>query len=109
MLKKVLLLAGVALALVTAASADIPWPPCNPCCLNQDAPGKESRATSAYPRLRGGGACLEGATRMAEGCLPPASTGRKTHRPWPLPSPPLVCGRLLLREACPVWRRKTLV
>jgi hypothetical protein len=36
MLKKILLLAGVALALVTAASATIPTPPCNPCLLNID-------------------------------------------------------------------------
>jgi len=34
MLKKVLLLVGVALALVTAASAEIPWPPCDPCMVD---------------------------------------------------------------------------
>ncbi len=34
MLKKVFLLAGVVLALVTAASATIPTPPCNPCMVN---------------------------------------------------------------------------
>ncbi len=33
MLKKLFLLAGVALALVTAVSADIPTPPCNPCLI----------------------------------------------------------------------------
>jgi hypothetical protein len=38
MLKKVLLLAGIAIALVTAASADIPWPPCNPCLVNVHLP-----------------------------------------------------------------------
>jgi len=32
MLKKVLLLAGVALALVTTGSACIPFPPCTPNC-----------------------------------------------------------------------------
>ena len=31
MLKKVLLIVGVALALATVGSADIPIPPCNPC------------------------------------------------------------------------------
>jgi hypothetical protein len=31
------LLAGVALALVTAASADIPVPPCNPCFVSTNA------------------------------------------------------------------------
>jgi hypothetical protein len=33
MLKKIFLLAGVALALVTVASADIPIPPCDPCIV----------------------------------------------------------------------------
>jgi hypothetical protein len=33
MLKKVLLLVGVALALVTAVSAEIPIPPCDPCLI----------------------------------------------------------------------------
>jgi len=36
MLKKVFLLAGVALALATAVNADIPWPPCDPCIVNID-------------------------------------------------------------------------
>jgi hypothetical protein len=31
MLKKLILIVGVALALATAVSADIPTPPCNPC------------------------------------------------------------------------------
>lgn len=31
MLKKLLLLAGIALALVVEASPDIPIPPCHPC------------------------------------------------------------------------------
>jgi len=30
-LKKLILLAGIALALATQVSAVIPWPPCNPC------------------------------------------------------------------------------
>lgn len=34
MLKKVFLLAGVALALATVASADIPIPPCDPCMVS---------------------------------------------------------------------------
>jgi len=34
MLKKVFLLAGLALALSTVASAVIPWPPCNPCLVD---------------------------------------------------------------------------
>jgi len=34
MLKKTLLLAGVALALVTAVSAEIPIPPCDPCLVS---------------------------------------------------------------------------
>jgi hypothetical protein len=34
MLKRVFLLAGVVLALITAASADIPTPPCNPCLVD---------------------------------------------------------------------------
>jgi hypothetical protein len=34
MLKKVFLLAGVALALATAVSACIPFPPCNPCLVD---------------------------------------------------------------------------
>jgi hypothetical protein len=34
MLKKVLLMAGVALALATVASAAIPWPPCIPCVVD---------------------------------------------------------------------------
>jgi hypothetical protein len=34
MLKKIFLLAGVALALATVASAEIPWPPCNPCLVD---------------------------------------------------------------------------
>lgn len=34
MLKRLLLLAGVALAMVTAVSAEIPVPPCNPCVVN---------------------------------------------------------------------------
>jgi len=34
MLKKAILLVGAALALVTAASAVIPVPPCNPCLVN---------------------------------------------------------------------------
>jgi hypothetical protein len=39
MLKRLLILAGVALALVTAVSADIPIPPCAPfCALN--VPGR---------------------------------------------------------------------
>jgi hypothetical protein len=33
MLKKIFLFAGVALALVTVASADIPIPPCDPCIV----------------------------------------------------------------------------
>jgi len=33
MLKKLLLLAGVALAVVTSVSADIPYPPCSPDCV----------------------------------------------------------------------------
>ena len=33
MLKKLLVLTGLALALVTAVSADWPIPPCNPDCL----------------------------------------------------------------------------
>jgi hypothetical protein len=37
MLKKAFLLAGVAFALVTAASACIPVPPCNPCFVSSDA------------------------------------------------------------------------
>jgi len=32
MLKKVLLLSGAVLAMVTAVSADIPMPPCTPNC-----------------------------------------------------------------------------
>jgi hypothetical protein len=31
MLKKLLLLAGLAIAVVTAVSADVPTPPCDPC------------------------------------------------------------------------------
>jgi hypothetical protein len=34
MLKKAFLLAGIALALVTAVSADIPTPPCAPCLVS---------------------------------------------------------------------------
>ena len=34
MLKKIFMLAGVALALVTVASADIPIPPCAPCAIS---------------------------------------------------------------------------
>jgi hypothetical protein len=34
MLKKIFLLTGVALALATVASADIPWPPCTPCVVD---------------------------------------------------------------------------
>ena len=34
MLKKVLLLAGIALALATACSAVIPIPPCAPCLVD---------------------------------------------------------------------------
>lgn len=37
MLKKFFLLVGIALALATAASADIPWPPCIPCLANTSA------------------------------------------------------------------------
>jgi hypothetical protein len=33
MLKKVFLLAGVALALTTVVSAEIPIPPCDPCLV----------------------------------------------------------------------------
>jgi hypothetical protein len=38
MLKRLLLLAGAALALVTAVSADIPVPPCAPDCVLATAP-----------------------------------------------------------------------
>ncbi len=34
MLKKMFLLAGVALALATVVSADIPIPPCDPCTVS---------------------------------------------------------------------------
>jgi hypothetical protein len=34
MLKKVFLLAGVALALATVVSAEIPIPPCDPCMVS---------------------------------------------------------------------------
>lgn len=34
MLKKALILVGVALALVTAVSAEIPIPPCAPCLVD---------------------------------------------------------------------------
>lgn len=34
MLKKVFLLTGIALALATAVSAAIPWPPCTPCLVD---------------------------------------------------------------------------
>ena len=34
MLKKLFLLAGVALAMVTAVSAEIPIPPCDPCLVS---------------------------------------------------------------------------
>ena len=33
MLKRLFLLAGVALAMVTAVSAEIPIPPCDPCIV----------------------------------------------------------------------------
>jgi hypothetical protein len=33
MLKRLLLLAGVALALITVGSAAIPYPPCDPDCV----------------------------------------------------------------------------
>jgi hypothetical protein len=33
MLKRLLLLAGVTLAVVTSVSADIPMPPCTPACV----------------------------------------------------------------------------
>jgi hypothetical protein len=36
MLKKALLLAGVALALATVGSANIPTPPCSPCLLQSE-------------------------------------------------------------------------
>jgi hypothetical protein len=34
MLKKIFLLAGVALALAATVSADIPIPPCDPCAVS---------------------------------------------------------------------------
>jgi hypothetical protein len=40
MLKKVLLLVGATLALITAGSATIPMPPCVPDCSNVIASGR---------------------------------------------------------------------
>jgi hypothetical protein len=34
MLKKLLLAAGITLALTSILSAEIPWPPCEPCLVN---------------------------------------------------------------------------
>jgi hypothetical protein len=34
MIKRLLLLAGITVALLGTVSAAIPWPPCNPCLVN---------------------------------------------------------------------------
>jgi len=37
MLKRLLLIAGMTLVIVGTVSAEIPWPPCNPCLVQTAA------------------------------------------------------------------------